>query len=119
MGHGPLSDSEETVYPLSSEESVKSRVSFAKSLTHSLEEAAVIGGDGVSLRYPDVEEEATAGEASDEVRGSPLGAQEPMEGSGREEEMDHGVKSSEENASKDTEELEEGQVVGEDDEDEL
>ena len=37
----------------------------------------------------------------------------------QEEEMDHGVKSSEENASKDTEELEEGQVVGEDDEDEL
>ena len=37
----------------------------------------------------------------------------------QEEEMDHGVKSSEENASKDTEELEEGRVVGEDDEDEL
>ena len=91
MGHGPLSDSEETVYPLSSEESVKSRVSFAKSLTHSLEEAAVIGGDVVSLRYPDVEEEATAGETSDEVRGSPLGAQEPMEGSGREEERQEDV----------------------------
>ena len=39
MGCGPPSDSEETVYPLSSEESNKSRVSFAKSLTHSLEEA--------------------------------------------------------------------------------
>ena len=43
MGCGPLSDSEETVYPLSSEESSKSRVSFTKSLTHSLEEALVIG----------------------------------------------------------------------------
>ena len=37
----------------------------------------------------------------------------------REEEMDHGVQSSEENASMDTEELEEGQLVIEDDEDEL
>ena len=36
-----------------------------------------------------------------------------------EEEMDHGVQSSEENASMDTEELEEGQLVFEDDEDEL
>ena len=56
MGCGQPSDSEETVYPLSSEESSKSRVSFAKSLTHSLEEAAVIGGNGTSLKYPEVEE---------------------------------------------------------------
>ena len=37
----------------------------------------------------------------------------------QEEEMDHGVQSAEENASMDTEELGEGQQVGEDDEDEL
>ena len=37
----------------------------------------------------------------------------------QEEEMDHGVQSSKENASMDTVELEEGELVGEDDEDEL
>ena len=37
----------------------------------------------------------------------------------QEEEMDHGVQSSEENASKNPEELEEGQQVGKDNEDEL
>ena len=56
MGRGPPSDSEETVYPLSSEESNKSRVSFAESLTHSLEEATVepqvprCGGGGCHRR---------------------------------------------------------------------
>ena len=70
MGRGPPSDSEETVYPLSSEESSKSRVSFTKSLTHSLEEAAVIGGNGVSLGYPEEEEETDTGRAGGEAQSS-------------------------------------------------
>ena len=71
---------EETVYPLSTEESSKSRVSFTKSLTYSLEEAALIGGNGASLKYPDVEEGITARGTGGEARGHPLEAQEPPNG---------------------------------------
>ena len=86
MGRGPPSDSEETVYPLSSEESNKSRVSFTKSLTHSLEEAAVIGGNGVSLGYPEEEEETDTGRAGGEARERPLEARDSMNDNEREEE---------------------------------
>ena len=63
MGCGLPSDSEESVYPISSAESVKSRVSFATSLTYSLEEEATVGGNGMSLRHPDTEEEVDTGKA--------------------------------------------------------
>ena len=86
MGCGQPSDSEETVYPLLSEESSKSRVSFAKSLTHSLEEAAVIGGNGASLKFPGEEEEDVTGEAGGEAQGRSAEAQEPKSGNEREEE---------------------------------
>ena len=41
-------------------------MSFARSLTNSLEEAAVVGGNGVSLKHPDSEESDT-GEAGGEA----------------------------------------------------
>ena len=83
MGRGSPSDSEESVYPVLSAERAKSRVSFATSLTHSLEEAAVIGGNGVSFKYPDLEEEVVTSGAGSEARGHSLGARESGE---REEE---------------------------------
>ena len=66
-GRGPPSDSEESVYPLSFAESARSKVSFARSLTHSLEEAAVVGGNSVSLKHPDPEEDVATGEAGSEA----------------------------------------------------
>ena len=86
MGRGPPLDSEESVYLLSSAESAKSRVSFARSLTYSLEEAAAFRGNSVSLKYPDLEEEVATGDAGSEARDHSLGAQEAMDSSGREEE---------------------------------
>ena len=58
-------------------------MSFATSLTYSLEEAAAVGG----LKHPDLEEEVTTGEAGSEAQSHQLGNQEAEDTSKRDEEL--------------------------------